>query len=173
MPIYEFACPTCRKIYSFLSRRMNPDRNPACPDCGGKQLKKQVTSFAMIRGGQGDESGADAGDEEGGGAPLPDLDDPKVAHAMEKMERSLGGLDENNPRELGRMLRQMQAILPADKVPRDFDRAIRRLEAGEDPDTIEADMGEVFDQWRTGKSAGRKRDDSRPAYTRDPRLHEY
>ena len=26
MPIYEFACPKCRKIFSFLSKRLNPDR---------------------------------------------------------------------------------------------------------------------------------------------------
>jgi len=26
MPIYEFACPRCRKVYSFLSKRVAPSR---------------------------------------------------------------------------------------------------------------------------------------------------
>ena len=26
MPIYEFACPKCRVIFNFLSKRVNPDR---------------------------------------------------------------------------------------------------------------------------------------------------
>ena len=31
MPIYEFACPKCRKVYSFLSKRVAPSHTPACP----------------------------------------------------------------------------------------------------------------------------------------------
>src|SRR6185436_10678585 len=50
MPIYEFACPKCRRIYSFLSKRVKPDRLPSCPKCGNKKLKKEVSRFAMMRG---------------------------------------------------------------------------------------------------------------------------
>ena len=50
MPIYEFACPKCRRIYSFLSKRVKPDHLPACPKCGNKKLSKQVSRFAMTRG---------------------------------------------------------------------------------------------------------------------------
>ena len=39
MPIYEFACPKCRKIFSFLSKRVNPDRTPECPKCGHKNVR--------------------------------------------------------------------------------------------------------------------------------------
>ena len=49
MPIYEFACPRCRKIFNFLSRRVNPSRLPVCPKCGNKKLEKQVSRFAMSR----------------------------------------------------------------------------------------------------------------------------
>ena len=34
MPIYEFACPDCRKIFNFLSKRLQPAGPPACPKCG-------------------------------------------------------------------------------------------------------------------------------------------
>ena len=49
MPIYEFACPKCRRIFSFLSKRVNPDRQPVCPKCGHKKLSKQVSRFAMTQ----------------------------------------------------------------------------------------------------------------------------
>ena len=49
MPIYEFACPKCRRIFSFLSKRVNPDRLPVCPKCGNKKMSKQVSRFAMTR----------------------------------------------------------------------------------------------------------------------------
>ena len=50
MPIYEFACPKCRKIFSFLSKRLNPDRTPVCPKCGNKKMAKQVSRFALTKG---------------------------------------------------------------------------------------------------------------------------
>ena len=46
MPIYEFACPRCRRIFSFLSRRVNPSHTPACPKCGAAlHCCKQCTYF--------------------------------------------------------------------------------------------------------------------------------
>ena len=53
MPIYEFACPKCRRIFSFLSKRVNPDRLPVCPKCGNKKMSKQVSRFAMTQGLEG------------------------------------------------------------------------------------------------------------------------
>lgn len=50
MPIYEFACPKCRKIFNFLSKRINPDRIPVCPKCGNERMTKEVSRFAMPRG---------------------------------------------------------------------------------------------------------------------------
>ena len=34
MPIYEFYCRDCHRVYSFLSRSVAPDRRPPCPKCG-------------------------------------------------------------------------------------------------------------------------------------------
>ena len=50
MPIYEYACPKCRVIFNFLSKRVNPDRTPACPKCGNRKMIKQMSRFAMTRG---------------------------------------------------------------------------------------------------------------------------
>ena len=50
MPIYEFACPKCRRIFNFLSKRLNPDHLPACPKCGGRKMVKQMSRFATTKG---------------------------------------------------------------------------------------------------------------------------
>ena len=60
MPIYEFACPKCRKIFNFLSKRPRPDHAPACPKCGNRKMTKQISPFAMPRGVQEPSAAAEA-----------------------------------------------------------------------------------------------------------------
>ena len=47
MPIYEFGCPKCRVIFSFLSKRLNPERLPVCPKCGNRKMEKQLRSYIV------------------------------------------------------------------------------------------------------------------------------
>src|SRR5690349_5928627 len=138
MPIYEFACPKCRKIYSFLSKRVNPTRSPVCPKCGNRNLEKQLSRFAMTKGLK--EPGATGHEEE----PGPDFDDPKIAAAMNELERDMEHLDENNPKHMAHMMKKMKDVMPPGSMPKEMDEAIKRLEAGEDPEKIEQDMGDVF-----------------------------
>src|SRR5213083_1375357 len=141
MPIYEFACPKCRKIFSFLSKRMKPDRLPVCPKCGNKKMSKRVSRFAMTRGLKEPAARTEA---EEGGPPMPDMDDPRVERAMMEMEHDLEHLDENNPKHMAHMMRKMKDLMPPGSVPKELDVAIKRLEAGEDPEKIEEDMGDVL-----------------------------
>jgi putative FmdB family regulatory protein len=163
MPIYEFACPKCRKIFSFLSKRINPDRLPVCPKCGNKNLKKEISRFAMTRGLSEPAAGA-AGDE----GPMPDLNDPRVARAIAEMERDMGQLDENNPKHMAHMMRKMQDIMPAGAMPKEMDIAIKRLEAGEDPEKIEEDMGDLFSELMGGEG-----DAGEGGYMKDSGLYDY
>ena len=142
MPIYEFACPKCRKIYSFLSKRVNPTHSPSCPKCGNKKLSKQVSRFAMTKGLK--EPAAGGGGEGGEGEPMPDFDDPKVAAAMSELERDMEHMDENNPKHMAHMMKKMKDVMPPGAMPKEMDEAIKRLEAGEDPEKIEEEMGDVF-----------------------------
>ena len=171
MPIYEFACPKCRRIFSFLSKRINPDRLPVCPRCGNKKLEKQVSQFAMTRG-LTEPSGAAADAEGAADGPMPDLDDPRVSRAMAEMERDMAHMDENNPRHMAHMMRKMKEIMPPGSMPKELDAAIKRLEAGEDPEKIEADMGDILDQAMGGEG-----DDAAGmgggGYTRDSGLYDY
>lgn len=140
MPIYEYACPKCRVIFNFLSKRINPDRTPVCPKCGNKKMRKQMSRFAMSKGLKEPAAKAE-GDE---GPPMPDMDDPRIESAMREMERDMEHLDENNPKHMAHMMRKMKDIMPPGTMPKELDIAIKRLEAGEDPEKIEADMGDVL-----------------------------
>jgi len=168
MPIYEFACPKCRRIFSFLSKRVNPGRQPVCPKCGNKKMSKQVSRFALGRQ-QKEPAAGGAGPEEGG-PPMPDFNDPRVERAMMEMERDLEHLDENNPRHMAIMAKKMKDLMPPGSVPKELDVAIKRLEAGEDPEKIEADMGDVLGDFMGGPEAGRG---GAGGYTKDSGLYDY
>jgi putative FmdB family regulatory protein len=169
MPIYEFACPHCRKIFSFLSRTLNPGRKPVCPKCGAKDLAKQMSAFAMPRGAK---EPVDLPDSEfGPEAGIPDLDDPRLARVMSEMERDIEHMDENNPKHMAQMMRKMQQIMPAGSTPKELETAIKRLEAGEDPEKIEADMGDLLGDFMGG-GEGPRASGGGP-YSRDSGLYDY
>src|SRR5712691_8645977 len=149
MPIYEFACPKCRVIFNFLSKRTDPDRSPTCPKCGNKKLTKQMSRFAAPR--RAKEPVAKGGDiDDGNEPPMPDFDDPRIARAMSEVERDMESLDENNPRHMAHMMRKMKDLMPPGTMPKGMDIAIKRLEAGEDPEKIEADMGDLLGDFMGG-----------------------
>lgn len=101
---------------------------------------------------------------------MPDMDDPRVMRAMSEMERDMSQMDENNPKHMAQMMRKMKDILPAGSIPKEFEVAIKRLESGEDPEKIEADMGDVFGDLMgeepTGSAGGGN-------YSRDAGLYDY
>jgi putative FmdB family regulatory protein len=141
MPIYEFACPKCRDIFNFFSKRIDPEGLPVCPKCGNKKMTKQMSRFAMSRGLK--EPAAKTGEAEGGEG-MPDFDDPRMMRAMGEIERDMEHLDENNPRHLAHIMKKMKEAMPAGTMPKEIDIAIKRLEAGEDPEKIEEDMGDIL-----------------------------
>ncbi len=165
MPIYEYACPKCRVIFSFLSKRINPDRLPTCPKCGNKKMSRQMSKFALSRGLK--EPSAPGAEGEGG--PMPDFDDPRVERAMMEMERDMEHLDENNPKHMAHMMKKMKDLMPPGSMPKGLDIAIKRLEAGEDPEKIEADMGDVFGELMGGEGEG----GGAGSYKRDSGLYDY
>jgi putative FmdB family regulatory protein len=167
MPIYEYACPKCRVIFNFLSKRLDPDRLPACPKCGNKKMRKQMSQFAMTKGLKEPAASPAGGDPS---EPMPDLDDPRVERAMMELERDMEHMDENNPKHMAHMMRKMKDIMPPGSVPKEMEVAIKRLEAGEDPEKIEADMGDVLGDFMGGPEEGGA---SGGAYTRDSNLYDY
>ncbi len=171
MPIYEFACPKCRVIFNFLSKKASPGRPPRCPKCGNQRMSKQVSRFAAPRGvAEPSAASPDVGPEGEG----PDMDDPRVMRAMAEMERDIEHLDENNPRHMAHMMKKMKDILPPGMMPKEMDVAIKRLEKGEDPEKIEADMGDELGEMFGGPEGEGEEDyGGGGGYARDSGLYDY
>jgi len=45
MPIYEFRCKNCRKVFEELVHG-GKETQVACPDCGGSQHEKLMSTFS-------------------------------------------------------------------------------------------------------------------------------
>ena len=58
MPIYEYDCKGCGERFELLVRS---DTVPACPRCGGAELKKLLSSFALNVVGSSYSRSTDAG----------------------------------------------------------------------------------------------------------------
>jgi putative FmdB family regulatory protein len=119
MPIYEYFCPDCRHRVSLLWRSFADaeSREAICPRCGKNNLRRLISRVAVVRSEEGR---------------LDDLADPS----------SLDGLDENDPKSLARFMRKMADETGEDLGP-EFEEVVGRLEAGEDPESIEKSMPDL------------------------------
>ncbi len=133
MPIYEFYCPDCHRIFNFLSRKVKTTKRPACPRCGNKGLQRKVSSFAISKGRP--EPGEDG---------LPDLDETRLEQAMASLAGEAEKLDEEDPRQMAGLMRRLYDATGLELGP-GMEEAIRRMEAGEDPDKIEEEMGDLLE----------------------------
>lgn len=147
MPVYEFYCADCHTIYNFLSRRANTAAAPSCPRCRRPDLERQVSVFAISRGRSGKEEDGE------GGEGLPDFDEARMEQAMEALATEADGMDENDPRQAARMMRKLYGAMGMDVGP-GMEEAIRRMEAGEDPDAVEEELGDLLEQEDPFSGAG-------------------
>lgn len=120
-------------IFNFFSQRVNTDKVPGCPKCNRPELERRMSTFSISRGLT--ESDDDI---------MPDLDETKLEKAMELIAREAGGLDEEDPRQAARLMKKMTEITGME-FGSEMKEALNRLEAGEDPDEIEADMGDLLE----------------------------
>ncbi len=134
MPVYEFYCADCHTVFNFFSRRVNTEKRPDCPRCGRLELERQVSLFAYS-------SGKKEEPVEG----MPDLNEDKLEKAMMGLAGEMEGVDENDPRQMARFMRRLKDTTGMN-LGQGMEEAIRRLEAGEDPERLESEMGDLFDQ---------------------------
>jgi putative FmdB family regulatory protein len=132
MPVYEFYCADCHTIFNFLSRRVNTEKRPDCPRCGRPGLERQVSFFAVSRG-QKDEPSEE----------LPDLDGAKLEKALQSLAGEMEGVSEDDPRQMARIMRKLSEATGM-KLGSGMEEAISRLAAGEDPEAIEVELGELI-----------------------------
>jgi putative FmdB family regulatory protein len=152
MPIYEFLCKDCNTIFNFFSRRVNTDKVPDCPQCGRK-LQKLLSSFATI--GRANEPG----DED---LP-PGFDETKMERALGDMAQEAEKMNEDDSKAMARLMRRFSEKTGL-VLNENMEKALSRLEAGEDPSRIEQEMGDIFagedslpfEFKKTGKSTRQK-----------------
>ncbi len=133
MPIYEFYCSDCNMIFSFLARRLGTQGLPDCPRCG-KPLRKEVSLFAALRSGDGNES-----DDDDAG-----FDEERMANAMERMAGELERVDENDPRQAALAMRKL-AEAGGMRLSESMTEALARMEAGENPESLESELGDSLE----------------------------
>jgi len=167
MPIYEFACHKCRSIFQFFARRIGDPKVPKCPKCGGSEMERVLSRFAVARSSKGSEKpGPPAESDRGPAEPMgegPDMDDPlakmspaqqaRAEREMFRLMEQAESLDERDPRQLGRFLRRMTEIV-GDQGGPEMKEAIRRLESGEDPEKIEEEYGDLLGLGGEGEGGG-------------------
>jgi len=139
MPVYEFYCPDCHTIFSFFSRRVDTETRPACPRCTRPNLERQASLFAISKGRPESEGG---GEGEDPGLPA-GMDEERLLQALASLEGEMGNLDDDDPRQAARVMRKLFESSGL-KLGGGMAEAMRRMEAGEDPDQIEAELGDVL-----------------------------
>jgi putative FmdB family regulatory protein len=119
MPIYEYRCLNCHRRVTILYRSFAEleTARPKCTHCGHDQLQRLVSRVAMLRSED---------------ARLDNLTDGS----------SMGDLDENDPKSVGRWMKKMSAEAGED-LGDEFREVVDRLESGQPPEDIESAMPEL------------------------------
>jgi putative FmdB family regulatory protein len=120
MPIYEYRCGGCRRRVSIFFRSFGAVGEAVCPRCGSADLTRLMSRVSVLR--RGDDDGGDMGG-----------DDEMDPTGM------LAGLDDEDPRAVARWARHMSAEMGEPLEP-EFDQALSRIEAGEDPERVMDDV---------------------------------
>ncbi len=154
MPMYEFLCEGCNRVFHFLARTPEAaKRKPTCPKCGGRKMTKQFSLFATGRKGATRGKEAEASAPDAGRGPSP-AEDERMELAMTELARDMESVDESNPRQLAAVMRRLSDATGEDLGP-EMDEMVRRLEAGEDPEKVEEDMGDALgDEGLGGEARG-------------------
>ena len=119
MPIYEYRCLDCRRRFSQFLRSFSAIASfqPMCPHCRSDNVCRLISRVNT--------AGAEREDSDQGADPA-----------------SLGDIDENDPRSMGRWMRRMGAESGEDLGP-EFNDIVGRLESGQDPEQIERDLPNI------------------------------
>jgi hypothetical protein len=121
-------------IFNFYSSRVNTTKIPACPKCGKEELAKQISTFATIT------KGKEESDDQ-----LSGLDESKMEHAFESLMREAEHVNEDDPKQMASLMRKFTSQTGI-HLGESMEQAISRMEAGEDPEQVEKEMGELLNE---------------------------
>ena len=133
MPIYEFYCAQCNTIFNFFSKTIDTTTTPQCPDCKTRPLERRMSSFAFT----GKAKETDDGDD------LP-FDESKMEKAMQVLASEAERINEDDPRQAANLMRKLTDMTGME-LGDGMQEALRRMERGEDPEQLEAEMGDLLE----------------------------
>ena len=120
MPTYDFICLNCKKRFEIFMTYSEYGTKPAvCSHCGSQNTRRRMT---RVRIAKSEESRLES---------FEDFADPSALEGLE-----------DNPQELGRMMRKMGREL-GEEMPPEFDEVVDRLEKGQSPDEIESALPDL------------------------------
>ncbi len=134
MPIYEFYCEDCNTIFNFFSKSVNTTKMPKCPNCKSKSLSRQMSAFAFTGKAKEDSETDD----------LP-FDENKMEKAMQMLAGEADKINEDDPRQAANLMRKLSDMTGLE-LGAGMNEALKRMEAGEDPDAIEAEMEDLLEE---------------------------
>ncbi|MEW6419592.1 MAG: zinc ribbon domain-containing protein [Nitrospirota bacterium] len=134
MPIYEFYCAGCNTIFNFFSGRVNTEKRPKCPKCDKGPLERVISRFAVLKGVK-----------EHDDMEMPELDETKLGKAMSLLEREAKNLNKDDPRQAAHLMRKLCDTTGLN-LGSGMEEALRRMEAGEDPEKIEEEIGDILNE---------------------------
>jgi putative FmdB family regulatory protein len=134
MPIYEFYCERCNTIFNFYSKTANTSKQPACPRCKEMPLTRFMSSFSIVKKGAEDE-GEDS---------LP-FDEEKMERAVGMLAHEAENINEDDPRQAAQMMRKLSEMTGL-RMGKGMQEALERMEAGEDPEKIEEEIGDLLEE---------------------------
>jgi putative FmdB family regulatory protein len=116
--MYDYRCQACGKRVSiYQTYKAYGVETVHCPSCGSEDLSRILQRVRVARSE---------------GSRLDAMGDPSA----------WGDVDENDPRSMARMMRQMGSEL-GEELPAEFNEVVDRLESGESPEDIEATMPDL------------------------------
>jgi len=120
-------------ILNFLSKKVNTTKIPRCPRCGKRRLERRMSLFTTV-----------SGDAEEAGEEMADIDESKLEKAMGLLASEADKMDGNDPRQAAQLMRKLTDMTGVNLNPQ-MEEALGRMEAGEDPNVIEAEMGDLME----------------------------
>ena len=116
MPVYEYRCNNCRRKVSLYVRGFSEMPQPACDNCGSKDLTRLFSTFATLK------------------------TDKDVYEDILSDSQLVNRMMANDPRALVEWSRRMEGT-EGEKSP-EYEEMIERLERGERWDKVASDMQE-------------------------------
>lgn len=118
MPYYIYLCTDCRRPSRlFFSFAEYDTAVPVCPHCQSQNMRRRIGRVAVAKS-----------------------EDARMDNMLD--DSALSGLDEDDPKSIGRFMRKMSREMGED-MGDEFNEVVDRLESGESPDAIEASMPEL------------------------------